>query len=146
MFFKFFFFLIHRQILDIYQRVRHSPNASIGNEHEAAELSRVGIAFFYDVVNGINEYMNIYPPSHELLSDVLSQLGALIREHQATEGIRLLKTALTRPHLVQMLSEIFTPSTTAPVHFLEMYQFVVQSHMLKCDTKILFVLLSKVRC
>lgn len=108
------------------------------------ELSTVGIAFFYDILNGINEFMNIFPPTHELLTDVISHLGVFIQDHQTTEGMRLLNTALRRPHLLQMISEIFTPSTTAPIHFLEMYKFVVESHMKKCDPKVLFVLLSKV--
>lgn len=110
------------------------------------ELSAVGIAFFYDILNGINEFLNIFPPSHELLTDVISHLGVFIQDNQNTEGIRLLNMALRRPHLLQMISEIFTPSTTAPVYFLEMYKFVVESHMKKCDPKILFVLLSKVYC
>lgn len=109
------------------------------------ELATVGIAFFYDILNGINEYMNIFPPSHELLTDVVSHLGVFIQDNQNTEGLRLLNTALRRPHLLQMISEIFTPSTTSPVFFLAMYKFVVESHMKKCDPKVLFVLLSKVR-
>lgn len=110
-----------------------------------AELSAVGIAFFYDILNGINEFMNIFPPSHELLTDVISHLGIIINDNQSTEGIRLLQTVLRRPHLLQMISEIFAPSTTAPINFLEMYKFMVESHMKKCDPKILFVLMSKVR-
>lgn len=75
---------------------------------------------------------------------MLGQLGVLIRENQSSEGVRLLQTALRRPHLLQLLSEMFMPSATAPVYFLDMYRFVVDSHMQKSDTKILFVLLSKV--
>lgn len=111
---------------------------------EYEELSKVGIQFFYDIIMGINEFINLFPPSSELLTDVLSQLGVLIRENQNTEGIRLLHTAIQRPHLVQLISEIFTPSSTPPLYFLEMYTFIVNSHMKKCDSKILFVLLSKV--
>lgn len=128
-----------RRILEMYKSAKLNAG-SIGKD----ELSSVGIAFFYDILNGINEFMNVFPPSHELLTDVISHLGVFIQDNQNTEGIRLLNTALRRPHLLQMISEILTPSTTAPVYFLEMYKFVVESHMKKCDPKVLFVLLSKV--
>lgn len=69
-----------------------------------------------------------------------------MRENQNTEGIKLLQMALRRPDLLQIIADIFTPSLTTPVNFLEMYKFIVESHMKKCDSKILFVLLSKVCC
>lgn len=117
---------------------------SAANQADLYAISAVGIAFFYEIVNGMSEFADAFPPAHELLGDVLAQLGCLIRDNQSSEGVRLLQTALRRPHLVQLLAEMFTPSATAPVYFLEMYRFVVDSHMQKCDTKILFVLLSKV--
>lgn len=128
-----------RQILK-----RHRSLRSTEFSKDATEVTAVGLSMFYTIIDTINEFLNLFPPSHELLTDVLSQLGELVRENQSAEGIRLLHTALRKPHLVQMLSDMFTPSATAPVYFLEMYKFVVESHMKKCDSKILFVLLSKV--
>lgn len=112
---------------------------------ELCSIASVGIAFFYEIVNGMSEFADAFPPANELLGDVLAQLGTLIRDNQSGEGVRLLETALRRPHLLQLLADMFTPSATAPVYFLDMYQFVVDSHMQKRDVKILFVLLSKVR-
>lgn len=37
----------------------------------------------------------------------------------------------------------FVPCRTDAEHFLSMYQFLIESHLQRCDTKILFVLLSK---
>lgn len=137
----------------VFVRIQHHVRQVLANRksaridqisEDAHEVTAVGVAMFYQIIDNINEYLNLFPPSNELLTDVLSQLGVLIVENQSAEGIRLLQTALRKPHLVQMLSEIFSPSTTAPVYFLEMYKFVVESHMNKCDSKILFVLLSKV--
>lgn len=58
--------------------------------------------------------------------------------------MNLLKTALNRPDLLNTIAELFVPSQTGPESFLQMYKFIVDSHMKKCDPKILFVLLSKV--
>lgn len=59
--------------------------------------------------------------------------------------MNLLKTALHRPDLLKTIADLFVPSQTAPDSFLQMYKFIVDSHMKKCDSKILFVLLSKVK-
>lgn len=131
-----------RQVL--LQQRRNSDHQS--SVQAANEATAVGVSMFYTLIDSMNEYLDMFPPAHDLLTDVLSQLGELIRVNQSAEGIRVLQTALRKPHLVQMLSEIFAPSTTAPVYFLEMYKFVVESHMKKCDSKILFVLMSKVKC
>lgn len=136
------FVRIQQHVRQIIANRKPKPSHQISED--ANEVNAVGVSMFYTIIDNINEYLNLFPPTHELLTDVLSQLGVLIVENQSAEGIRLLQTALKKPHLVQMLSEIFAPSTTAPVYFLEMYKFVVESHMNKCDSKILFVLLSKV--
>lgn len=59
--------------------------------------------------------------------------------------MNLLKTALKRPDLIQPISDLFVPSITTPDVFLQLYKFIIDSHMKNCDPKILFVLLSKVR-
>lgn len=135
-----------RYILAQYGHLQQQLQLSGGQttQSDLCAISAVGIAFFYEIVNGISEFADAFLPAHELLGDVLGQLGCLIRDNQSGEGVRLLQTALRRPHLVQLLADMLTPSATAPVYFLEMYRFVIDSHMQKCDTKILFVLLSKV--
>lgn len=59
--------------------------------------------------------------------------------------MNLLKTAMKRPDLIQPISDLFVPSATIPEVFLQLYKFIIDSHLKNCDPKILFVLLSKVR-
>lgn len=58
--------------------------------------------------------------------------------------MNLLKTALKRPDLIKPISDLFVPSATIPEIFLQLYKFIIDSHLKNCDPKILFVLLSKV--
>lgn len=58
--------------------------------------------------------------------------------------MNLLKTAMKRPDLIKPISDLFVPSTTIPEVFLQLYKFIIDSHLKNCDPKILFVLLSKV--
>lgn len=67
-----------------------------------------------------------------------------LQENQNTEGMNLLKTALKRPDLIKPISDLFVPSATIPEVFLQLYKFIIDSHLKNCDPKILFVLLSKV--
>lgn len=55
----------------------------------------------------------------------------------------ILRLALRRGDLVELLAGVFVPCRTDAQHFLDMYQFLIESHLKHCDTKILFVLLSK---
>lgn len=71
-------------------------------------------------------------------------LQVFLQENQNIEGMNLLKTALKRPDLIQPISDLFVPSITTPDVFLQLYKFIIDSHMKNCDPKILFVLLSKV--
>lgn len=68
-----------------------------------------------------------------------------LQDNQNTEGMNLLKNALKRPDLLKPISDLFVPSVTVPEVFLELYKFIVESHLKNCDPKVLFVLLSKVR-
>lgn len=113
-------------------------------KHQMDTIKNIGLALFYEIVNGINESVNLCQPSHELCAHALSTLGVLIIENQNEEGLRLLQTAINRSDLINMFSDLIVPSIAEPANFLEMYKFVVDSYMRKCDTKILFVLLSKV--
>lgn len=67
-----------------------------------------------------------------------------MQDNQNTEGMNLLKTALKRPDLLKPISDLFVPAATVPEVFLELYKFIVDSHLKNCDPKVLFVLLSKV--
>ena len=65
-------------------------------------------------------------------------------EKQCTEGLNLIKAALKKPKLVNILTELFVPTNTSPQYFIEMYKFIVQSNTNDQNSEILFVLLYKV--
>lgn len=128
-----------RCLLVMYQASKYTKQ-----QHQLDTIKNVGLALFYEIVNGINESVNLCQPSHELCAHALSTLGVLIIENQNEEGLRLLETAVNRSDLINMFSDLIVPSIAEPPYFLEMYKFIVDSYMRKCDAKILFVLLSKV--
>lgn len=64
-------------------------------------------------------------------------------ENQNKEGINLLVIALKRTDLINLITELLVPAKCPPQYFLAMYGFIIDSHIKKCDTQILFVLLSK---
>ena len=68
-----------------------------------------------------------------------------IQERQENEGLKILEFALKRPNLIKSLAGVFVPCQTRPPYFLKMYKYLVDSHLKLCDTKILFVLFSKVK-
>lgn len=128
-----------RCLLAMYQTSKYTKQQT-----QVDTIKNIGLVLFYEIVNGINESVNLCQPSHELCAHALSALGVLIIENQNKEGLRLLKTAVNRSDLINMFSDLIVPSSTEPPYFLEMYKFIVDSYLRKCDSKILFVLLSKV--
>lgn len=62
---------------------------------------------------------------------------------QAAQGLAILRLALKRPDLLELLAGVFVPSRTDVDHFLSMYEFLIDSHLKHCDTQTLFVLFSK---
>lgn len=128
-----------RCLLAMYQTSKYTKQ-----QNQIESIKNVGLVLFYEIVNGINDSVNLCQPAHELCAHALSTLGVLIIENQNKEGLRLLKTAVNRSDLINMFSDLIVPSLAEPQYFREMYKFIVDSYLRKCDTKILFVLLSKV--
>lgn len=128
-----------KRLLDSYRFYKH-----VNDEAQFKEITTIANTFFYYMINAINENINSFHPAQDLCTVVLSQIGVFLQENQNIEGMNLLKTALKRPDLIQPISDLFVPSITTPDVFLQLYKFIIDSHMKNCDPKILFVLLSKV--
>lgn len=129
-----------KRLLESYRLFKH-----INDEPQLKEITSIANTFFYYMINAINENINSFHPAQDLCTVVLSQIGVFLHENQNTEGMNLLKTALKRPDLIKPISDLFVPSVTIPEVFLQLYKFIIDSHLKNCDPKILFVLLSKVR-
>lgn len=65
--------MIYRQILNINKRAKRN-----NDEKNIKSISDIGIKFFYTVINGLNEYLNVFPPANELCAQTLSNLGVRI--------------------------------------------------------------------
>lgn len=128
-----------KRLLESYRFYKH-----MNDEAQFKEITTIANTFFYYMINAINENINAFHPAQDLCTVVLSQIGVFLQENQNIEGMNLLKTALKRPDLIQPISDLFVPSLTTPDVFLQLYKFIIDSHMKNCDPKILFVLLSKV--
>lgn len=129
------------------------------------QTTSIGVKFFYHVVDNMNDKTMQFQPTYDFYSQLLEELGVSRRDYkvsnlmylnvclyskqifiqaeQADEGLALLRLALKRGDLVELLAGHFVPCRTDFKHFLRMYQFLIESHLQRCDTKILFVLLSK---
>ncbi|EDW83213.2 uncharacterized protein Dwil_GK22441 [Drosophila willistoni] len=106
-------------------------------------VTKIGTNFFYYVVDNLNDVTMKFQATHDLYKQLLDELGIYIQAEQASEGLPVLRLALKRPDLVELLAGVFVPCRTDAEYFLPMYQFLIDSHLKRCDTKILFVLLSK---
>lgn len=105
--------------------------------------TEIAISFFYEVIKKLNDDIQNFAPTNETCNTILTELGSFVQNNQETEGLKILELALQRPELLKILSSIFVPTKTSPNNFIKMYKFIVDSHMKRCDTKVLFVLLSK---
>ncbi|XP_017037889.1 ectopic P granules protein 5 homolog [Drosophila kikkawai] len=108
-----------------------------------AKVTQIGVQVFYHLVDNLNEVTMKFQPTHDLYFQVLEKLGVFLQADQAAQGLAVLRLALKRPDLLELLAGVFVPSRTDVEHFLPMYEFLIDSHLKHCDTQILFVLFSK---
>lgn len=150
-----------RQLLDMYRR---SKECRDGNR--SIEIANIANSYFYYMVNGIDEHVNVFLPAKDLCSVTLTQIGVrkyilskskspilmqiilffqiFLQDNQNTEGLNILRTALKRPDLLTPISDLIVPTNASPETFISLYKFIIDSHLNNCDPKVLFVLLSKV--
>lgn len=114
---------------------------SKNNSTKCQEILQIATTFFYEILHSINEDIQTCPITQELCRDSISNLGALVQQNLEKESLNLLKLALARPNLVNLIADLFTPAVCPPKYFLEMYAYVCDSK--RCDSQLLFVLLSK---
>ncbi|XP_065371725.1 ectopic P granules protein 5 homolog isoform X2 [Calliphora vicina] len=105
--------------------------------------SNTGIEYFYHVIENMSDITMKFNATNKFYTELLNDLGVFIQENQESEGLKILELAIKRPNLIKAMTGVFVPSQTRPPHFLKMYQFLIDSHLKRCDTKILFVLFSK---
>ncbi|XP_030371319.1 ectopic P granules protein 5 homolog [Scaptodrosophila lebanonensis] len=106
-------------------------------------VTEIGTDFFYHVVDNMTDITMKFQPTNDLYCRVLEELGVFIQSNQETQGLNILQLALRRGDLIKVFSGVFVPCQTSPKYFLQMYQFLIDSHLKRSDPKILFVLLSK---
>ncbi|XP_017477815.1 PREDICTED: ectopic P granules protein 5 homolog isoform X2 [Rhagoletis zephyria] len=106
-------------------------------------VTNTGTNFFYAVVENLTDVTIKFQPTNDLYSQLLYELNIFVHANQAKEGLNILELALRRADLIKELAAAFVPYRTPPQSFLKMYKFLVESYLKRCDTKILFVLLSK---
>lgn len=134
-------FCLHNVIQQLLERYENHQKRNEKDQCDA--ILKIGTSFFYEILKEINEEVQACPVTQELYSVTISKLGSFVQQNHNTEGINLLKLALQRPNLVNLIAELFTPSVSAPQYFLEMYKSLVDSYAKRCDPQLLFVLFSK---
>ncbi|XP_017041076.1 LOW QUALITY PROTEIN: ectopic P granules protein 5 homolog [Drosophila ficusphila] len=108
-----------------------------------SRVTQIGVEVFYCLVKNLNEVTMKFQPTHDLYFQVLEKIGVFLHADQASQGLVVLRLALERPDLLELLAGVFVPSRTDVEHFLPMYEFLIDSHLKRCDTQTLFVLFSK---
>lgn len=134
-------FCLHNVIQQLLER--YDNYQLRGEKDECEKILKIGTSFFYEILQEINEEIQYCPVTKELYSVTISKLGMLVQQNHNTEGQNLLKLALQRPNLVNLIAELFTPSVSPPQFFLEMYKSLVESYAKRCDPQLLFILFSK---
>lgn len=134
-------FCLHNVIQQLLERYENHQKRNEKDQCDA--ILKIGTSFFYEILKEINEEVQACPVTQELYSVTISKLGSFVQQNHNTEGLNLLKLALLRPNLVNLIAELFTPSVSAPQYFLEMYKSLVDSYAKRCDPQLLFVLFSK---
>lgn len=134
-------FCLHNVIQQLIHR--YEKHERLGDKSQCEAILKIGTSFFYEILKDISEEIQACPVTEELYGVTISKLGTFVQQNHDTEGINLLKLALQRPNLVNLIAELFTPSVSAPQYFLEMYKVLVDSYAKRCDPQLLFVLFSK---
>lgn len=134
-------FCLHNVIQQLIERYEYHQRR--GEKEKCEAILTIGTNFFYEILKDINEEIQACPVTQELYSVTISKLGSLVQQNHNAEGLNLLKLALQRPNLVNLIAELFTPSVSPPKYFLEMYKTLIDSYAKRCDPHILFVLFSK---
>ncbi|CAD7085229.1 unnamed protein product [Hermetia illucens] len=114
----------------------------LNGESNVSQLPNASISSFYEFVDSFENIMS-FAPSHELWRKMITSLGIFIRKYQQTEGPRVLKSAILNPAIIDILSEVVTPSTTNSQCFIKMYQTLIESYMECSEPKIMSTLLAK---
>uniref|UniRef100_A0A1A9W6G3 Ectopic P granules protein 5 homolog n=1 Tax=Glossina brevipalpis TaxID=37001 RepID=A0A1A9W6G3_9MUSC len=105
--------------------------------------NETGIKFFYYIADNMTDVTLKFNATNKFYSEILNDLAILIRENQEEQGLTILDLCLKRTDLLKQLSAAFEPCRTAPDFFINMYKFLIDSHLRQCDTNTLFVLFSK---
>ncbi|CRK89101.1 CLUMA_CG002515, isoform A, partial [Clunio marinus] len=134
-------FCLQNVIQQLLEQYENSQNR--GDDKTCESILKIGTSFFYEILDEINEEIQSCPVTQELYSVSISKLGMFVQQNHDTEGQNLLKLALKRSNLVNLIAELFTPSVSSPKYFLEMYKSLVDSYAKRCEPQLLFVLFSK---
>lgn len=134
-------FCLHNVIQQLLDNYEHFEK--LGDKAQCDAILKVGTSFFYEILKDICEEIQACPVTQELYAVTIAKLGTFVQQNHNTEGQNLLKLALQRPNLVNLIADLFTPSVSAPQYFLEMYKSLVDSYAKRCDPQLLFVLFSK---
>ncbi|ALC46612.1 CG14299 [Drosophila busckii] len=124
-------------------REMHCYIQQLLQQQDATRIQQIGIDIFYIVIENMSEVTLKFDATGTFFTQCADQLGVFIQADQANQGLTVLRLALKRAELLELLAGVFVPCRTDAEHFLPMYQFLIDSHLNRCDTKILFVLLSK---
>ncbi|XP_037885384.1 ectopic P granules protein 5 homolog isoform X1 [Glossina fuscipes] len=109
-----------------------------------AELkNETGIKFYYYIVDNMNEMTINFNATNKFYSELLTDLAILIQENQEKQGLTILELSIKRTDLLKQLSVALVPCRTRPTFFINMYKYLIDSHLRQCDPNTLFVLFSK---
>ncbi|XP_063706197.1 ectopic P granules protein 5 homolog [Culicoides brevitarsis] len=102
-----------------------------------------GIKLFYAMIGYMKEHILACPISEDVCNHCAAKLGVFIQDNHNVEGFKLLETALSRPDLINLIAELFSPTLSPAPFFIEMYRLMIESHFKKCNEHTIFVLFSK---
>lgn len=117
-------------------------NQGVTEAQSAQRVRNVGVELFYHLVSRYNEDLAVYPPTKQLFTTCLENLGQVFISGEECECERLLSCMVQHPRLAGLLGPHFTPTVAATPVFLTMYKSVVDVSV-QPNSDLSFVLLSK---
>lgn len=129
-------------LADSYDQLKRGNPNNVDVKH-LEKIHSNGVKLFYEMISYMKEHILACPISEDVCNYCAAKLGVFIQDNHNVEGYKLLETALSRPDLINLIGELFSPTLSPAPYFIDMYRIMIDSHFKKCSEHTIFVLFSK---
>uniref|UniRef100_A0A336MQE8 CSON004001 protein n=1 Tax=Culicoides sonorensis TaxID=179676 RepID=A0A336MQE8_CULSO len=128
---------------DYYKKIKHSDFNDPQAKAKFNDVNSDGVKLFYLMISYMKEHVIACPISEDVFNYCAAKLGIFIQDNHNVEGFKLLEIVLSRPDLINLIGELFSPTLSPAPYFIDLYRIMIDSHFKKCSEHTIFVLFSK---